>query len=267
MYLVRSNPVKKRLIDGDVVLGLMVTEFRTPWLGAMLSAANIDFAIIDMEHGAYNYETVADMILGCLASDVTPFVRVPEIRKECFTKVLDAGAQGILVPGVERRDQAELAVRYAKYAPTGERGVSLRKPHTGFAPPGRVEYTRFANEQTMVMIQVETATALHNMDQLAQVDGVDLVFIGPADLVHSLSPTEDTGEQSLIDDAVQQILNVCTKNTRRVGIHMADPKRARDLIQRGVQLLTIGTDVSMLIDAGHEKVLQMRRLLEAGNAS
>lgn len=245
---------KKRLVEGeDVALGVFITELRTPQLGPMLAAAGMDFAVIDMEHGAFSYETAAALILGCRSAGVSPFVRVPEIRKECFAKVLDAGAEGVLVPGVETVQEAEQVVKWTKYPPRGQRGVSLVQPHTGFEPRGRVHTTQGANEHTMALIQIETSAGVANVEDIAAVDGVDLLFVGPYDLAQSLSPESEEGADELVDRAIRHVLDCSRRKMCRMGIHMSNVTTAKALIEEGVRFITIGTDVSFLIEACKER--------------
>jgi 2-keto-3-deoxy-L-rhamnonate aldolase RhmA len=249
---------KNKIKSGGNALGLIINEFTTPQLGALLAAGQLDFALIDMEHGVFTFETVAAMIAGMRGTQIDPFVRLPALRQEYCTRALDAGAKGILVPGVESATEVREAIRYCKYAPQGERGVSLRRPHTSFDPPGRVEYTQWANANTIVMVQIETAIGVEKAAEIMTVEGLDLVFIGPADLSHSLSCCSEIEGQSGVHAATRHILALGKKVGCPVGIHMADPVEAISLIAQGIQFITIGSDVSVFIAACQGLVKQIK---------
>ncbi len=263
--MVFTRDIKSELAAGGAAMGLIITELRTPLLGPMLDAAGLDFIIIDMEHGPYSYDATADMIAACRGTKVVPFVRVAEIKRECFTKVLDAGAQGLLVPGVESVADVERCVEFARYAPVGKRGVSLRKFHSGFAQPNRIAYTREANRRILLMAQIETAPGLAAVDDIAAVAELDLLFVGPSDLAHSLSPDNDQVKE-VLDGAIARIIASGRKHGKLLGINTASAKTAAEMLVAGVRLITMGTDVGMLIDACTGKLQQFRAAVPAPGA-
>lgn len=258
--MLSGTNLRFKLQYSGTVYGVMVTEIRTPSLASMLDAAGMDFMIVDMEHGTFTFETMNDLIAACRGTRVSPIVRTPEVRREYFVKALDAGAQGILVPAIERAEQVRDCVNFARYAPLGTRGVSLRKAHTGFEQPSRVEYTQHANDNVMVIIQVETPGAVEEIDEIMQVDGLDMVFIGPADLTHALSPDTDEGAKDRLYAAIEKVTSSAQRHGMQLGIHASDPALVNRLSSPGVQLVSIATDVAIVIDG-----LRSRRALFGSN--
>ena len=149
---------REKLRNGEVVLGQMVMEFFTPGIGPMLANAGLDFVIYDMEHGRCDVALVAEMIASCRGTGIAPLVRVPDQNVAPLSRVLDLGAAGVMVPRVETRAQAERIVAELKYAPQGRRGVAMGMPHDMYRVGGP-GYLQEANENTVVIIMVETALA------------------------------------------------------------------------------------------------------------
>lgn len=240
-----ENTVKTALKAGRAVVGCMISEMRTPALGPVLEAAGLDFMIIDMEHGAFTFETVNDVLLACRGTRVVPFVRVPELRRECFQKPLDAGALGILVPRVECREDAETSVRYARYAPEGERGLSLRRAHSGFRKAEAFAFTADANARVMVMVQVESEKGAANIESILETPGLDLVFIGPSDMAHSYGP----GREEEMREGVLRVVRACAKKGVPSGIHHADTAYIAGLAREGLRFISCNTEIGAMIGA------------------
>jgi 2-keto-3-deoxy-L-rhamnonate aldolase RhmA len=237
----------------------MISEMRTPAVGPVLSAAGLDFMILDMEHGAFSFETVNDILLSCRGTRVVPFVRVPELRRECFQKPLDAGALGVLVPRVETREEAETAVRYARYAPEGDRGLSLRRAHGGFRKADPYDFTAAANARIMVMIQIESETGVRNIDSILETPGLDLVFIGPSDTAHSYG----RGREAEMREGVLRVVQACANKGVSSGIHHADPSYIDELARHGLRFVSCNTEVGAMIGAFSASAETIRKLCGA----
>ncbi len=233
--------LKKALDEGKIVTGMMVSQVRSPAIASLADTAGLDFFIVDMEHGSYSYETVANICLACNNLDISPIVRVPEIRRECLLKPLEAGAEGLLVPRVETKEEAERAVYFSRYAPQGDRGLSTRGAHTRFAKVGSEELASAANENILLMLQIETLKGVQNVDSIMSTCGVDLGFIGPSDLSFSLKNRLENYRESDLDEAVARVINACKCNNAASGIHIYDPEDARKWVESGLQLISINT--------------------------
>ena len=257
----KENKVRTALGAGGLVVGCMISEMRTPAVGPILEAAGLDFMILDMEHGAFSFETVNDILLACRGTEIVPFVRVPELRRECFQKPLDAGASGVLVPRVESRADAEAAVRFARYSPDGDRGLSLRRAHGGFRKAEPFSFTSAANARIMVMVQIETETGVRNIDSILETPGLDLVFIGPSDMAHSYGE----GRNEDMKEGVLRIVRVCAAKGVHSGIHHADPGFVAGLVREGLRFVSCNTEVGAMIGAFSAAAVAVRSL--AGGAA
>ena len=238
--------IKAALKRHEAVVGIMVSELKTPMLGAILDAAGLHFAIIDQEHGAYGPDALATLIAGFRGGLCRPLVRIAETRREYFLTALELGAAGIMVPRVESRAQAEEIVHFARYAPQGDRGLSLCRAHTGFKRVDRADYTARANAGVLLMAQIETRAAVDNLDSILSTPGIDMAFIGPSDL--SLSCGIDS---SLRSPAMREIVDLVIASARRhgvaVGIQTYDIEVAAELIVAGVGMISCNTDVNALL--------------------
>lgn len=147
--------LKQRLRAGEQVLGTMVTTFTSPDIARLLQNCGFDFFIVDCEHGAFTTREVANIIAEARGIGMPALVRIPEMRREHALKFMEMGASGLLLPNTESAEQARMLVDCTKYAPLGHRGVSLSRPHTDFKKVNGPEYMRRANDETILMCQID----------------------------------------------------------------------------------------------------------------
>ena len=184
--LVTPNQTKIALQNGEMVLGTMLTECRSTGIVQVLKNCSFDFVIIDNEHGPFNQETIADLSRMCQLVGITPIVRVPDLLYPHLCVSLDSGAQAIMLPRITTPDQVRTAVDMMKYPPMGHRGNAMNRSHTKFMVGDLPQFIEDMNEATMLVAQIETAESLETVDEIASIDGVDVIFIGPNDLAISL---------------------------------------------------------------------------------
>lgn len=260
------NWIKAALARDEAVAGIMVSEMKTPMLGAMLDAVGLHFAIIDQEHGAYGADALATLIAGFRNGRCLPMVRIPDIRREYVLTPLELGVAGILAPHVESRAQAEDLVRFCRYPPVGDRGVSLCRAHTGFRRVQRNEYIAQANADVLVMIQIETQAALDHLDEIVSTPGIDMVFIGPSDL--SISCGIDSSPRSPDMRAViRRVTTAARHHGLSVGIHTYDLEAATELMTEGVGFISCNTDVNALLSNLGSGLDRLRAMAGAGLAN
>jgi 2-keto-3-deoxy-L-rhamnonate aldolase RhmA len=153
----RPNRVKRALRDGGVAFGTMVFEFGTTGIGQIAAAAGADFAIFDLEHSGWSIETIRSLMATSRAAELVPMVRVPAIQYHLLSRPLDVGAMGLMAPMVESAEQARLMVWSAKYPPLGRRGAAFGVAHDDYAGGDVVAKMTIANEEVMLIAQIETA--------------------------------------------------------------------------------------------------------------
>lgn len=241
------NPVKEKLQKGDLVLGQMVLELFTPGIGPMLAAAGMEFVIYDMEHGRCDIGLVSEMIASCRGSDLVPAVRVPDVKSFPLSRVLDLGARGIMVPRVETRGQAEEVVSQLKYAPQGQRGVALGLSHDLYRAGG-ASYFQQANDDTLVIIIVETAKAFENLDDILSVPGIDVAWMGHYDLTVSMGIPANFEHPRFLG-AMDALVESCRRHKLAAGFLPPNPSAAVHWIQKGFRAISVGSDVGVFLQA------------------
>ena len=182
-----NNKTKEKLKQGKTVIGTMAKTYRSPEIAQMMAVAGFDFFIIDTEHYPYNPETVSDIIRAARGAQIDCIVRVAGQSPHLLSLPLDYGAQGLMIPRVNTKEQAQQIITAGKYYPLGLRGMSPASGHSDyFKVEDTVAFMNQANEQTLILAQVESETAVNNLDQILEVEGIDVLFVGPFDLSQTL---------------------------------------------------------------------------------
>ncbi len=254
----KENNVKRMLREGKTVLGTMVVEFTSPEIARMLKVAGFDYIFIDTEHGAFNHESVTDIIRAGRSMDLTCIVRVPDNAYHLIARTLDLGAHGIMVPRTETREQVENIIRAAKYPPWGLRGCGIRPIITDYefgAIPDQIEHL---NKDTIVIAQIESKQAVDDIEDLLSVKGVDVALIGPNDLSISLGVPGEHEHPSMIE-AMQKVVDACAKKGIASGIHVRDISVLQFWMERGMTFITCDTDIGLLISAAAQAVVTLRQ--------
>lgn len=241
----RGNRTKTLLRQGKTVIGCWLEEVRTPAITHLLAAAGLDFLIVDMEHGAYNMETMADIVRMARLVEITPIVRAPDLTWERVGRILDAGAQGLMLPRVETPDQVRDFMAYLKYPPAGRRGMASGLGNTDFRWVTTPEYIAHANEETLIIIQIENSTAVANLTGLAQVPGVDVFFIGPEDLSISMGFAGQQGHPQ-VQETISQIIATTRQHNIAPGIHTSDLAAIGPLHEQGVRFIAYASDIEFI---------------------
>lgn len=244
----RANLVRSKLKGNQAVYGMMITEFASPALPVILADAGLDFFILDMEHGAFTLPSALAILQTARLAHITPLVRVPDGWYHLIAPVLDAGAQGVVVPRVETREVAERSIAAMRYPPLGVRGVYGGKANNDYQPVKLLEYTRHANENVLAMIQIESKTAVERADELVSTPGLDGVLIGPWDLALSLSVDPN---DPMVETMVQRVLDTTQQHRVACGIHVGDPRVLKHWQARGMRFLSCLSDLEMLRNAAY----------------
>jgi 2-keto-3-deoxy-L-rhamnonate aldolase RhmA len=182
----RPNAMKAKFSAGQPALGVSVM-IPSPQLVEMAGGLGFDWVLIDCEHGTMTSETVELTIMAAEASGITPIVRPRSRNAQDILEVMDRGAAGVQVPHIISAADARAAVEAVKFHPMGRRGLAAGTRASGYGYRGSMGlFTEMANKETLVCVQIEDEAALHNVDEILQVDGVDVFFIGPSDLSQSM---------------------------------------------------------------------------------
>ena len=254
----RENRVKHALQRGETVFGTMVQEMRTPSIAQLLAIAGFDFFFIDMEHGAFSMETVADLIKIIRLSGMVPLVRVPDLAYHFIARCLDAGAQGIMVPRIETRDQVEAFVSYVKYPPLGVRGCSINKGHNDYKSEPLLPFVEKANRENLVILQIEREKAIEDLEDIFSVPGVDMGILGPNDLAVSYGIPEDLNHPRMVE-AFQKVVDVGRKCQVHTGMHIANLDKLIEWREKGMTVITYNTDLGFIRSSAASGIAKLKQ--------
>lgn len=238
----RTNTAKAKLRAGKPV-SVVNPTYTSGGLVELLGRQGFDVIFLDTEHGPAGWDEVEDMVRAAELVNATPIIRVQSHNVSVITRALDRGAGGVQVPHVNTRAQAEAVVRSAKFAPLGHRGFAGGRSAFGEKP---AEYTRRANDETMVVVMLEEVEALKNLDEILKVDHVDVFFVAPGDLAQSMGfPGQmDRPEvQAAIDGAVAKIRAA----GKAPGV-LATPATVGRYLEKGALFLYVS--LAALLDGG-----------------
>jgi 4-hydroxy-2-oxoheptanedioate aldolase len=225
-----------------------------------LARGGFDYIIIDAEHGPFSVETVADYIRTAEAAGITPYVRPSGMQRQDILRMLDVGARALIVPFVETVEQVETLVNYAKFAPIGQRGYCpTRTSGWGFdewaANPA--EYMAECNKRALLFPQCETRGAYENIEEIAALEGVDGIFVGPCDLSIALGVPLQMDSPALTE-AIEHIFNVCKKYGKRSMIFAVTPHDAKKWFDFGFDSVAYSMDTALLVRACCSAVAECR---------
>ena len=237
--------LRAKLETGRSVAGAFL-GLRSPDAAEMLSQAGFDFLLIDAEHSNIGPETTLEMLRAIDRGRAAPLVRLAETSAANVQWALDGGAEGILFPRIRTADEVKEAVALCRYPPDGIRGLGPGR--AGGYGVNMLDYAATANREIMVMIQVETVEAVENIEEIAAVPGVDLLFIGPGDLSQVLGFPGEMHHPRILEIG-KQVMSVCLKNSVHFGILALQEDPLGYWRQQGAQFFAIGTDALYLAQA------------------
>ena len=247
------NHTKDQLAAGRIAIGMGLRLSRTVDIATIAKTCGYDWLFIDMEHNSMDVDTAAQIAMAALPVGVTPIVRVPGKEHYHASRLLDAGAQGIVVPHVDSVEEAERAVAYCKYPPLGHRSVMGVLPQFGYRAMPVAESTPLANAQTMVIVMLETPQAIAQADAIAAVPGIDSLLIGTKDLCAEMGiPGQFTDPR--VEDAYRTVIAACRKHHIHPGMGgVYDPKLLEKYIAMGMRFVLSGGDMGFLMAGATER--------------
>lgn len=247
----RDNPVKRTLRAGGVALGTMVFEFNTTGIGRLAAAAGAEFAIFDMEHTGWSVETIRMLVATSRAAEIVPMVRVPATQYHLLARPLDVGVMGIMVPMVDSEEQARLIVQSAKYPPLGHRGAASGVAHDDYLGGDVATKLRSANDELLLIAQIETVRGIEQVERIAAVDGIDVLWIGHFDLTNSMGIPAQFGHPDYLR-AIDRFLAACRQHGKAAGFMVSNVEEARTLLGKGFRCLAYWGDLWLYAQALRE---------------
>ncbi|MDA2923407.1 aldolase/citrate lyase family protein [Acidobacteria bacterium AH-259-L09] len=255
----KENPVKKILRQGGVSIGTMIFEFDTTGIARIAAQAGAEFVIFDMEHTGWSEETIRKLIATTPIPRLVPMVRIPATEYHFIARVLDIGAMGIMVPMVESEEQARRIVESAKYPPAGRRGVAFGVAHDDYQVGDIVATMRSSNHEQLLIAQIETQKGVENVDRIAAVDGIDVLWIGHFDLSSSLGIPGQFDHPNF-HQAVDRVLEACRTHGKIPGFMVSDIENGKTLLSKGFRILAYGGDLWIYQQALCDAISALRGL-------
>lgn len=231
------NATKAKLKAGQTVYGCFV-RYPDASFAEVLGYQGWDFLVFDGEHGTIEPRDCENLVRAAELRKVTPIVRVPANSPPVILRYMDTGAQGVHVPWVNSAEEARAVVRSVKYQPLGNRGLAAVRAADYGQQCSLAEYVRQANAETLVVIHIETAEAIPHLPEILAVEGIDVIFIGPTDLAHSLGEPGNPRSPK-VKAATEEIANAVLRSDRALGIMVGDAPSAREWKDRGARYITV----------------------------
>jgi 4-hydroxy-2-oxoheptanedioate aldolase len=249
------NALKQRLQSEQFIVGTFL-EIVSPAVVELLGLAGFDFVVIDREHGAIDLKDTEDMIRAGSAADVSVMVRVPCCESNQISQPLDMGAAGVHVPQIETAEAAKAVVAASKYHPLGKRGLQPYVRSASYRSYTTKEYLSTANDDTLVVVHVEGVEGVANLESILQVEGIDVVFIGPYDLSQSLGIPGQVND-ARVTQAMVQAVRLARRHKKWVGTYSDHVETALAYRDLGIFYITISIDANILLTAARSIVVQM----------
>lgn len=233
--------LKKRLKNGEVVFGTFV-KFPSPQMVEMLGYAGLDFVILDMEHSLISFTEAENLMRAAAVSGMDVIVRVPSAQEEHVLHALDAGAQGVQVPGLTTAEEAAEVISWGKYYPHGVRGLSFaqRSARFGFIQD-KDQYIREKNEESLFSIHIENKEMVGEIDKLCQNPYADVLFVGPMDMSQSYGVPGNPGSPD-VQAAVRKVADAAKGSEKAAGIFVTGKEAMDKYIDMGMQYIVYASD-------------------------
>lgn len=261
----RPNHTLAHLRQGKPTIGLWLQTHSFHTARIIAAQGLLEWLLVDMEHTPVDLSTASTIfaaIADVSSGGCTPIARVAHNTMDQVKQALDAGAQGIVVPMINTAADAADVVRFARYPPLGERGAGGLVPHFGFGTNSHIEYVQNANREIMVSIQIETQTAVENIDAILDTAGIDMVFIGPFDLHISLGlPPGLWSDLPTFQSAVKRVIAACQRRGMPYGTITPNADGVKARLADGFTFLGMGSDITHLLGAINNQYQQIRDLL------
>jgi 2-dehydro-3-deoxyglucarate aldolase/4-hydroxy-2-oxoheptanedioate aldolase len=240
----KPNAVKRALQAGGTALGTFVFEFSSTGMAQIVSAAGADFVLFDMEHSGWGMETIRTLLATSKAASAVPVVRVPATDYQFIARVLDVGARGIMVPMVEDAAQAERLVRAAKYPPEGRRGSAFGVAHDDYVLGDVPATMKQCNDEVLLIAQIETESGLENVDAIAAVPGIDVLWVGLFDLTNFLGIPQQW-DHPRVTEAIRKTVEAANRHKKTAAVLVFSVAEGKQRLAEGFRCLAYGGDIGL----------------------
>ena len=254
-----KNNVKEKLARNEVVASMTVKLVRNIEIARIARTAGFDTLYVDVEHNTFSIDATSQICMAALEVGITPFVRVPTTRPEHVGRVLDGGALGVIAPHIRSADDARRVVTAAKFPPLGERSAAGGLPHLHYRSFPASEANPALNDATMIIVMMETLAALEKVEEIAAVEGIDMMMIGTNDLTAEMG-IPGQYDDPRVRDAYTRTIAACRKHGKHVGVGglSTRPDLVAEFVRLGARYVSTGTDLAFLLAACTQRANQVR---------
>jgi 2-keto-3-deoxy-L-rhamnonate aldolase RhmA len=261
-----TTALKESFGKPPLKVGVFIVEFISPGIGEICKRAGCDFAVLDMEHSSFGYETVKSVVKYMNAADLPLIVRIPSREYHDISRALDVGADGVMLPMVSSVEEAKRIVQSAKYYPEGMRGVATGLSQDRFRSGPLTDAFRDNNKRTILALQIENTAGVEAADGIAALPGVDMLWVGHLDLSVSLG-IPGQFDHPEFKKAIERVNKACRKHGKSMARVAASVEQSADLFKAGFDVQTYQSDVRILLSALTKGISGMRGACGATKAA
>ena len=254
--MLKKNYLKEKLDNNNLTIGTW-NIINSPMVVDVIASSEIDFIVIDAEHGSISYETAQSMISICESYNVTPIMRVGEINESLILRALDIGTHGVQLPNITTAKDAKQFVQFAKYPPMGIRGFSPYTKAGLYDVANGKSMPKIANENTLLIANVEGIDGMNNLEEISKVDGIDVIFIGLFDMSKSLGIAGDV-ENTKVIAKLDEAIEIIHKNGKKVGSIASNINMLKVLKNKNIDYLTYSVDTGMIKESYQNMINNLR---------
>jgi len=254
--MLKKNYLKEKLDNNNLTIGTW-NIINSPMVVDVIASSEIDFIVIDAEHGSISYETAQSMISICESYNVTPIMRVGEINESLILRALDIGTHGVQLPNITTAKDAKQFVQFAKYPPMGIRGFSPYTKAGLYDVANGKSMPKIANENTLLIANVEGIDGMNNLEEISKVDGIDVIFIGLFDMSKSLGIVGDVENPKVIAK-LDEAIEIIHKNGKKVGSIASNINMLKVLKNKNIDYLTYSVDTGMIKESYQNMINNLR---------
>ena len=249
-----ENTMKTKLESGECVFSFNIVISRTPAIAGIVKECGFDWLFIDTEHNTMDLDTVSTICIAALPVGITPIVRVPGPESFHATRVLDGGAQGVIVPHIDTANEAQSVVENCKFPDIGHRSVTSAAPQLGYETIPSADAITALNKTTFIIVMLETPKAIENVEEIAAVPGIDCILIGTNDLCATSGIPGQLGHDRIIK-AYDKVITACNNAGKYPGMGgVYDNELTEKYLRMGIRVAQAGGDTALLMKAGKERV-------------
>lgn len=252
------NMLKQKIENGNMVVGPFM-KLPSSAVVEIMGLAGFDYVIIDCEHGPLNMLEAENMIRAAQICGIGSVLRVTENNAAMISRALDIGVDAVQVPQISNRKDAESVVRAAKFSPIGERGVCRYVRAAGYTSINKKDYFDKANKDTMVIVHIEGQEGIDNIDEILEVEGIDIIFIGPYDLSQSLGLPGEVNNP-LVEEKMREVIEKSMRKGKWVGTFVDNISGAYKWKELGVKYISYAVDVGIIYEAAKNIVSELKGL-------